>query len=142
MEIDMNRDLERFKESIFMGLSLKQLLYSIMALAAGAAVVLIIYPYVGLTMAAYVAVPVVAPIALTGFYSYHGMTFMEKMKLKFHFMFHRRALTYLSTEGPEEIDRLLDEFEARERAIRKQQKKHKRKHQKKRKSEVTDHGHV
>ena len=81
MNIEVNRDLDRFKESVILGLSLKQLIYSAIALAAGAGIVLLVYPYVGLTMAAYIAVPVVAPIALTGFYSFHGMTFVETQAL-------------------------------------------------------------
>ena len=139
MEIDMNRDLERFKESVFMGLSLRQLLYSILALAAGAVVVLLVYPYVGLTISAYVAVPVVAPIALTGFYSYHGMTFLEKMKLKLHFMRRQPPLTYISTEDPSEIDRLLDEAET---AAKLDEKKNRSRKHKKRKKEGLDHGDV
>lgn len=43
--------------------------------------------------------PVVAPIALGGFYSYNGMSFYEVMGKKFHYMFGNRALTYVSTEG-------------------------------------------
>ena len=139
MEIDMNRDLERFKESVFLGLSLRQLLYSILSLAVGAVVVLLIYPYIGLTMSAYIAVPVVAPIALTGFYSYHGMTFTEKMKLKLRFMLKQPPLTYVSTEDPSEIDRILNEEEA---AVRLAQKKNRGKKQKKRKKEGTNHGDV
>ena len=138
MEIDMNRDLERFKESVFMGLSLRQLLYSIGALAAGAGVVLLIYPYIGLTMAAYVAVPVVAPIALTGFYSYHGMTFTEKMRLRFRFMKKQPPLTYVSTEDAVEIDRLLDEDERKIRDT----KKHKKKHKKTDRKEGANYEHV
>ena len=137
MEIDMNRDLERFKESVFLGLNLRQILYSFLSLAAGAAVVLLIYPYVGLTVSAYIAVPVVAPIALTGFYSYHGMTFVEKMKLKLHFMGKPRPLTYVSTEDPTEIDRILDEQEAKAKSEEKKNRKHR-----KRKKEDTSHGHV
>ena len=81
MHIEVNRDLDKFKESVVLGLSARQLIYSIIALALGSGIVLLVYPYVGLTIAAYIAVPVVAPIALTGFYSYHGMTFIEMMKL-------------------------------------------------------------
>ena len=137
MEIDMNRDLERFKESVFLGLNLRQILYSFLSLAAGAAVVLLIYPYVGLTVSAYIAVPVVAPIALTGFYSYHGMTFVEKMKLKIQFMGKPRPLTYVSTEDPTEIDRILAEQEAKAKLEEKKNRKHR-----KRKKEDTSHGHV
>lgn len=135
MEIDMNRDLERFKESVFMGLNVRQLLYSILSLAVGAVVVLLIYPYVGLTVSAYVAVPVVAPIALTGFYGYHGMTFMEKLKLKLQFMKRQPPLTYVSTEDATEIDRILDEEEAHARLSEKKKHKHHRK-------EGSDHGDV
>lgn len=139
MEIDMNRDLERFKESVFLGLSLRQLIYSILALAVGAVVVLLIYPYVGLTMSAYIAVPVVAPVALTGFYSYHGMTFTEKMKLKVRFMFRQPPLTYVSTEDPSEVDRLLEEEDAAQKLS--QKKKRGKKHNNKKK-EGSDHGDV
>ncbi len=35
----------------------------------------------------------------TGFYSYHGMSFLQKMRLKLHFAFGNKALAYESTEG-------------------------------------------
>ena len=71
----------------------------LISLIVGGGIVLLTYPYVGLTTSAYIAIPVVAPIALTGFYSYNGMTFVEMMKLKLHFAFGNRTLTYISTEG-------------------------------------------
>lgn len=109
MHIEVNRDLDKFKESVVLGLSARQLIYSVIALALGSGIVLLVYPYVGLTVAAYIAVPVVAPIALTGFYSYHGMTFIEMMKLKIHFSGRQPALSYESTEDEEELERLLRE---------------------------------
>lgn len=60
---------------------------------------LLINKYIGLTGAAYVAIPCVAPIALGGFYSFNGMSFYEYIGKKLHFMFHNRALPYVSTEG-------------------------------------------
>jgi hypothetical protein len=78
----------------------------------GGGIVILTYPYVGLTTSAYIAIPVVAPIALTGFYSYNGMTFVEMMKLKLHFAFGNRALTYVSTESAEEIKKVRLEEEA------------------------------
>ena len=62
MHIEVNRDLDKFKESVILGLSARQLIYSIIALALGSGIVLLVYPYVGLTIAAYIAVPAVAPI--------------------------------------------------------------------------------
>ena len=112
MHIEVNRDLDKFKESVVWGLSARQLIYSIIALALGSGIVLLVYPYVGLTVSAYIAVPVVAPIALTGFYSYHGMTFVEMMKRKIHFSGKQPALKYESTEDDDEILKLLLEEEA------------------------------
>ena len=111
MHIEVNRDLDKFKESIVLGLSARQLIYSIIALALGSGIVLLVYPYVGLTVSAYIAVPIVAPIALTGFYSYHGMTFVEMLKRKLHFSGKQPALKYESTEDEDEVLRLLLEEE-------------------------------
>lgn len=115
MHIEVNRDLDKFKESVVLGLSARQLIYSIIALALGSGIVLLVYPYVGLTVSAYIAVPIVAPIALTGFYSYHGMTFVEMMKRKIHFSGKQPALKYESTEDDDEILKLLLEEEAAEK---------------------------
>ena len=103
MHIEVNRDLDKFKESVVLGLSARQLIFSIIALVLGAGIVLLVYPYVGLTIATYIAVPVVAPIALTGFYSYHGMTFVEMMKRKIHLSGKQPALKYESTEDEDRL---------------------------------------
>lgn len=106
MVIEVNKDIDRYKESVVLGLTARQLIYSIVSVVIGGGIVLLVYPYVGLTTSAYIAIPVVAPIALTGFYSYNGMTFMEMMKLKLHFSFGNKALTYVSTESADEIKKV------------------------------------
>jgi len=97
--IEINKDIDRYQESVAMGLTAKQLLFSAASVVVGGGMVLLLYKYIGLTGAAYVAIPCVAPIALGGFYSYNGMSFYEYMGKKLHFMFHNRALPYVSTEG-------------------------------------------
>lgn len=99
MVIEINKDIDRYQESVAMGLTAKQLLFSVASLVVGGAVVLLLYKHIGLTGATYVAIPCVAPIALGGFYSYNGMSFYEYMGKKLQFMFHNKALTYVSTEG-------------------------------------------
>lgn len=69
MVIEVNKDIDRYKESVVLGLTARQLIYSIVSVVIGGGIVLLVYPYVGLTTSAYIAIPVVAPIALTGFYS-------------------------------------------------------------------------
>ena len=91
MIIEMNKDIDRYQESVAMGLTVKQLIYVFFSLIIGAGI--------GLTLAAYVAVPVVAPLALQGFYQYNGMSFMEVMRRKLYFAFLNRPLVYVSEEG-------------------------------------------
>lgn len=101
--IEINKDIDRYQESVAMGLSAKQLIFSVASVVCGGGLVFLLYPYIGLTGAAYVAIPVVTPIALGGFYSYNGMSFYEVMGKKIHFMFDNRTLTYVSTEGEQAI---------------------------------------
>ena len=76
MIIEINKDIDRYQESVALGLTVKQLLYAALSLIAGAGIVLLLQKQIGLTLAAYVAVTVVAPLALQGFYQYNGMSFM------------------------------------------------------------------
>ena len=99
MVIEINKDIDKYQETVALGLTAKQLLFSIASVAIGAGIVLLTYKYIGLTGSAYVAIPCVAPIALGGFYSYNGMSFYEYMGKKLYFMFGNRPLTYVSTEG-------------------------------------------
>ena len=107
--IEINKNIDNYKESVVLGLSARQLAYSVLSVAVGGGIVLLLYRYVGLTVSAYIAIPVVAPIAMTGFYSYHGMTFMEMMKLKLYFAFANRTYTYVSTEGRQAVRQLGQE---------------------------------
>ena len=99
MVIEINKDIDRYQESVAMGLTAKQLLFSVASVVIGGGLVLLLYKHVGLTVAAYIAVPVVAPIALGGFYSFNGMGFYEYMGKKLHFMFGNKALVHVSTEN-------------------------------------------
>lgn len=99
MLIEINKDIETYRESVAMGFTAKQLVYSIASILSGGGVVLLLYSHIGLTASVYVAVPIVAPIALGGFYSRNGMGFFEVVERKFRILFFNRPLTYISTEG-------------------------------------------
>lgn len=99
MVIEINKDIDKYQESVAMGLTAKQLIFSIASVAVGGGWVLLLYKYVGLTVAAYIVIPVVAPIAMGGFYSFNEMSFYEYMGKKFYFMFGNKPLVYVSTEG-------------------------------------------
>lgn len=127
MVIEINKDIQKYKESVALGLTAKQLIFSLLSVVVGGVIVLLTYKYVGLTTSAYIAIPVVAPIALSGFYSYNGMSFMQMLKLKMHFAFCNHALTYVSTENEGVID---DYYKQIELEVSKEEKNSKRKNTK------------
>lgn len=92
--IEINKDIEKYQESVCLGLSAKQLIYSILALLSGCLIVFFLYERIGLTFSCYVAVPVVAPIALCGFYSYNGMGFREVFTRYMKSVFCNRTLIF------------------------------------------------
>ena len=106
MIIEVNKDIDKYQESVVLGLTARQLIYSVASVLVGGGMVLLLYRYIGLTGAAYVTIPCIAPIAMGGFYSYNGMNFYEYMGRRIHFMFGNRPLTYVSTESETEGKKL------------------------------------
>lgn len=99
-----------------MGLSAKQLLYSVLALGSGCAIVFFLYEKIGLTFSCYVAVPIVAPIALCGFYSYNGMGFREVFTRYMKSIFRNKALVFKSSGYREMREEIRAREEAQKRA--------------------------
>ena len=122
MIVEINKDLEKYKESVVLGLTAKQLIFSIASVVVGGGLILLLYPYIGLTMAAYISIPVVAPIALGGFYSYQGMSFYEVMRRRIYFMFNTKPLTYVSTENVSIIEQEEAELRIKEKSVRRRGK--------------------
>ena len=119
MVIEINKDIDRYKETVVMGLTARQLIFSVASIAVGGGLVLILYQYIGLTPSVYVAIPAVAPIALGGFYSFNGMNFYEFMGRKIRMMFKNRPLTYVSAESEEVIRKIRMEEDAGKKAAEK-----------------------
>lgn len=123
MIIEINKDLEKYKESVILGLTAKQLIFSIASVVVGGGLILFLYPYLGLTVAAYISIPIVVPIAMGGFYSYQGMSFYEVMRRRIYFMFQNKPLTYVSTESVAEIEKYDTEQQLNDKKTRKRGKK-------------------
>ena len=109
MSVEINKDIDKFQESVVLGLTAKQLAASVLSVLVGGVIVFLTYKKVGLTVSAYIAIPVVAPIALSGFYSFNGMSFIQMMKKKIQFMFKAKPLVYKSTESVKQIAAKVEE---------------------------------
>ena len=130
MIIEINKDIEKYQESVAMGLSAKQLVYSILALGSGCVIVFLLYEKIGLTFSSYVAVPVVAPIALCGFYSYNGMGFREVFTRYIRSIFRNKTLVFKSSGYREMVSEIKAKEEAEKRAAARKAKEERRRSRK------------
>ena len=137
MIIEINKDIEKYQESVAMGLTAKQLVYSILALGSGCLIVFLLYEKIGLTFSCYVAVPIVAPIALCGFYSYNGMGFREVFTRYMRSIFRNKTLVFKSSGYREMVSEIQTREEAEKRAVvRKVKEERKRMRKEKVKSRI------
>ena len=74
MEVKINREIRNYSESMFFGLSLRQCIFSVLAIAVAVALYFVLKPYVGLETVSWMCILGAAPFAALGFITYHGMT--------------------------------------------------------------------
>ena len=73
MEIKINREIRDYHESMFMGLSLRQTLCSLLAVGAAVGLYFWLNPILGTVAVSWGCMLGAAPFAALGFVSYHGM---------------------------------------------------------------------
>ena len=74
MEVKINKDIRDFSESIFFGLSLRQLIFSILACLVAVVLYFLLKPFFGIETLSWVCILGAAPFAALGFIKYNGMT--------------------------------------------------------------------
>ena len=74
MEVRINKEVRNYQESLFFGLSLRQLLFALLAVAVAVGVYFGLRPVLGNGEIGWVCVLVAFPFALGGFFQYNGMT--------------------------------------------------------------------
>ena len=74
MEIKIPKEVRQHKETIFFGLSARQFLSAVLAVALAAAVYLGLGDMIGKETASWLCILAAAPVALAGFFHYNGMT--------------------------------------------------------------------
>ncbi|NLB81685.1 MAG: PrgI family protein [Clostridiaceae bacterium] len=77
MEIRINKEIKDYHESLFFGLSFRQFLCSVMALAVAVGIYFGFRDIVGKETVSWLCIVCAAPIAAAGFFHYHGMNFEE-----------------------------------------------------------------
>ena len=74
MEVKINREIRDYTESVFFGLSLRQLVFSSLAIIVAVGIFFLLKPYLGTETVSWVCVLGAAPFAAMGFIRYNGMT--------------------------------------------------------------------
>lgn len=74
MEVKINREIRDYTESMFFGLSLRQLIFSVLAVVVAVGLYFLLKPYTGTETVSWMCVLGAAPFAALGFFTYHGMT--------------------------------------------------------------------
>ncbi len=75
MEVRINKEVRDYQESLFFGLSLRQLLFALLAVLVAVGVYFGLKDIVGSGEIGWVCVLAAFPFALGGFFTYNGMTF-------------------------------------------------------------------
>lgn len=80
MEIKINKEIRNYREAVFLGLSLRQFLFSVLSAGAAVGVYFGLKPYLGAETVSWLCVLAALPFALFGFVRWHGMTAEQFLK--------------------------------------------------------------
>ena len=72
MEVRINKEIRDYQESMFFGLSLRQCIFSLLAVAAAVGVYFAVHDAVGFDVG-WICILAAAPFAACGFVRYHGL---------------------------------------------------------------------
>ena len=73
MEVKINREIREYTESMFFGLTMRQFVFSVLALASSVATYFILKSLIGLEAVSWVCMLAAVPFGVLGFVKYNGM---------------------------------------------------------------------
>ena len=74
MEVKINREIRNYTESMFFGLSMRQFVFSILAILVAVGLYFLLKPHFGTETVSWMCILGAALFAALGFITYHGMT--------------------------------------------------------------------
>ena len=74
MEVRINREIREYTESMFFGLSLRQFIFSVLAVGIAVGIYLGLNPILGTETTSWLCIVAAFPFAVIGFLKYNGMT--------------------------------------------------------------------
>lgn len=83
LQVNINKEFQHYEEDVFMGLSLRQLLWSGAAIGTAVGVYFGLQPVLGQETVSWVCIVAAAPFAMAGFFQYDQMTIWQFLKAVF-----------------------------------------------------------
>lgn len=74
MQIEINKEVSDYKETVFFGLTLRQCVCSVLAIVIAVVLYFTLKPYLSSELLSWACMLGAAPFAAMGFFHYHGMT--------------------------------------------------------------------
>ncbi len=74
LEVKINREIRNYTESMFFGLSMRQFVFSGLAILVAVGLYFLLKPHFGTETVSWMCILGAAPFAALGFITYHGMT--------------------------------------------------------------------
>ena len=74
MEVKINREIRNYTESMFFVLSMRQFVFSVLAILVAVGLYFLLKPHFGTETVSWMCILGAAPFAALGFITYHGMT--------------------------------------------------------------------
>ena len=74
LEVKINREIRNYTESMFFGLSMRQFIFSALAILVAVGLHFLLKPHFGTETVSWMCILGAAPFAALGFITYHGMT--------------------------------------------------------------------
>ena len=96
MEVKINREIRDYTESMFFGLSLRQFIFSVLAVIVAVGIYFGLRSYLGTETVSWMCILGAAPFAALGFIKYHGMTAEQFIwaYIKSEFLMPKRLMFY------------------------------------------------
>ena len=74
LEVKINREIRNYTESMFFGLSMRQFVFSVLAILVAVGLYFLLKPHFETETVSWMCILGAAPFAALGFITYHGMT--------------------------------------------------------------------
>ena len=75
IEVKVNKEISDYQETLFFGLTMRQFVCSALSVVIALLLYILLHKVLGREMVSWICILGALPIAIAGFFKYHGMTF-------------------------------------------------------------------